>query len=74
MSMPTTVRSVSIAVDTIDLPSGSEATSPLSCGGSLSKLKPSNPTPNHTEGDVSPKTLHPSNPTPQSAAWGNESR
>ena len=74
MSTPTTVGSVSIAVDTIDLPSGSEATSPLSCGGSLSKLRPSNPTPNHAEGDGSPTPLRPSNPTPQSAARVHESR
>ena len=70
LSTPTTLGSTSIAVgiqDT-DMPSGSEANSPLPQSDSLSKLRPSNPTPIHAQGDGSPTLLRPMNPTPQRAS------
>lgn len=53
-----------------DSPSGSEPGTALPSTNSLSKLRPSNPTPIQAYGDRSPTSLRPMNPTPHQAIGG----
>ena len=70
LSTPTTLGSTSVAVGNIDgeFPPSSNPDSPIPHTSSLSKVRPSNPTPTHAHGDGSPTHVRPMNPTPHQAA------
>ena len=69
-STPSTLHSASMTLPPggeVASPVPSEATGQLGPVGSLSKLRPSNPTPDHAHGNGTPTDIRPTNPTPSHA-------
>ena len=68
LSTPTTFASITLGVSDIDSPPTSDHSTQFESTGSLTKLRPSNPTPIHAQGDGSPTMIRPLNPTPHKAS------
>ncbi len=75
-STPSTLHSTSMTRVSIlepESPVPSEAAGQLGPVSSLSKIRPSNPTPDHAHGNGTPTELRPTNPTPCHAVVNNTS-